>query len=359
MKKVFISIVLWIVAAWFTAPNTGMSASSQPYRGKAIRIVVGFAPGGSIDARARIFARNLPRFIPGSPTVLVQNMTGAGGIIAANYAYAVAKPDGLTMLHFPSSTVMNTFLRAGTVKYDIRKMPFLWVQPDSWVTVIMPKTTGVESVADLARASKPIVIGASGITSLRSLRPKLAMELFGVDHKWVPGYRGTAGLLTAAERGEIDVMEMPLATYFRTIKPMEKEGRAVILFQTGLLTPEGRFERSPLLKEVPTLAEVLPKEKQKGAAWEAWQAAVAPQSFQSALAIPPNVPEERVEILSKAFEAMSRDPKYRAEHEKTLLVPADADTGKAADRVVNAGLKQLFEQYSQGVEYLKKLPEKK
>jgi tripartite-type tricarboxylate transporter receptor subunit TctC len=85
--------------------STAALAADDFYRGKTIRILAGFAPGGSIDARARVFARNLPRFIPGSPTIIVQNMTGAGGVVAANYAYAVAKPDGLTLLHFPSSTV--------------------------------------------------------------------------------------------------------------------------------------------------------------------------------------------------------------------------------------------------------------
>jgi tripartite-type tricarboxylate transporter receptor subunit TctC len=238
-------------------------------------------------------------------------------------------------------------------------MPFLWVQPDSWVTVVMPKTSGVKSVEDLAKVSRPVVVGGTGATSLRTLRPKVAMDLFGAKHKWVTGYRGTAGLIAAAERGEIDVMEIPLASYFRLIKPMEKEGRAAVLFQTGFLTPDGMFERSPLLPDVPSLAEVLPKDKQKGPAWQAWQAAVAPQSFQSSVAIGPNVPAERLEILNKAFAEMSKDPTYQKEHVRAVQVPADAKTGGDANAAVQAGLKQLFEQYNEGVEYLKKLPEQK
>lgn len=334
-------------------------AADDFYAGKTIRILAGFAPGGSIDARARIFARNLPKFIPGSPTVIVENMTGAGGVMAANYVYAVAEPNGLTILHFPSSTVMNIFLRANQVEYDIRKMPFLWVQPDSWVTVVMPKTSGVKSVGDLAKVSRAVVAGGTGVTSLRSLRPKVAMNLFGAKYKWVTGYRGTTGLIAAAERGEIDLMEMPLASYFRLVKPMVKMGRAVVLFQTGLLTPGGRFERSPLLPDVPTLAEVLPKDKQTGAAWQAWQAAVAPQSFQAAVAVGPNVPTERLATLSKAFGDMSNDPTYRSEYERSVQVPADAKTGVEANAAVQVGLKQLFEQYQEGVEYLKKLPQNK
>ncbi len=112
-------------------------AQKDFYHGKSVRVITGFSPGGSIDLRARLFARHLPKHIAGSPTFIVQNMTGAGGIIAANYTFGgVAKPNGRSMLHFPSSTVMNVFLLKGRVKYDIRKVSMMWVQADSWVTVL-------------------------------------------------------------------------------------------------------------------------------------------------------------------------------------------------------------------------------
>lgn len=335
---------------------TKVAAQRSFYEGKTIRIIAGFSPGGSIDLRARLFARYLPKYIPGKPKSIVQSITGAGGIIAANYTYAVAKGDGLTMLHFPSSTIMNTFLRAGKVQYDIRKMPILWVQADSWVTVINPKTSEVKTTEDLLRTSVVLAVGGSGVTSLRSLRPKVALVLLGVKHKWVVGYRGSAGLMAAMDRGEIHISEHPLAGYNQLIGPRIKEGTAAIIWQTGILKSDGSFERSPLLPDVPTLAELLPKEKKKGAIWQAWQAATAPQGFQSSVALPPNVPAERIAILSKAFQALEKDKAYQKDFERILNKPAKAMVGDEATSVVNKGLKQLFDEYSEGVEYLKGLP---
>jgi len=101
-----------------------VSAAEEPfYAGKRIRIITGFAPGGSIDLRSRLFARHLRKWIPGNPSIIVQSMPGAGGLIAANHTFGVAKRDGLTMLHFPSSTIMNAFLAPAKVQYDIREDP--------------------------------------------------------------------------------------------------------------------------------------------------------------------------------------------------------------------------------------------
>ena len=203
-------------------------AQEDFYKGKTMRVITGFAPGGSIDLRARLFARHLPKHIPGGHTIIVQNMTGAGGIIAANYTFGgIAKPDGLSMLHFPSSTVMNVFLLKERVKYEIRNVPMLWVQADSWVTIINPRTSKVKSFKDIGKTSVEIAAGGSGVTSLRSLRPKLALQLLGVRHRWVTGYRGSASLAVALDRGEIHMLELPLASYGNLIEPREKEGTAL------------------------------------------------------------------------------------------------------------------------------------
>ncbi|NIO09923.1 MAG: hypothetical protein GTO40_18725, partial [Deltaproteobacteria bacterium] len=280
-SKIFlVALPAVLLAAMITvvAPATAI-AQRDFFGGKTVRVIAGFSPGGSIDLRARLFARHLPKHIPGSPTFIVQNMTGAGGIIAANYTLGgIAKPDGLSMLHFPSSTVMNVFLLEGRVKYEIRKAQILWAQADSWVTIINPKSSKVKSARDLTTTPVELAAGGSGITSLRSLRPELALRLFGVKHRWVTGYRGSAGLAAALDRDEVHVIELPLASYGNIIEPREKEGTALILWQTGILNPDGSFKRSPLMPNVPTLDELLPKEKKVGPAWEAWQAAVAPQA---------------------------------------------------------------------------------
>src|SRR3990170_7675515 len=176
-------------------------AAEQPfYAGKTVRIISGFAAGGTIDLSARLFARHLPKYIPGNPTVIVQTMTGAGGQVAANYTYGVAKPDGLTLLQSPTGPIMNAFLAPESVQYEVRRGLVLWVRADSWVTVVHPKATQVKRAEDLLRTTVPLRAGGSGLSSLRTLRPKLALEAFGVEHTLVTGYQGSSDLLLALEK---------------------------------------------------------------------------------------------------------------------------------------------------------------
>ena len=337
----------------------GAPAAEQPfYAGKTVRIMAGFAPGGTIDLSARLFARHLPKYIPGNPSVIVQNMTGAGGQVAANYTFGVAKPDGLTLLQSPTGPIMNAFLAPESVQYDVRRVQALWVSADSWVTVINVKATQVRKAEDLLRTSAKLRAGGSGLSSLRTLRPKLALELFGVQHTLVTGYQGSADLLLALDKAEIHLFEDPQDGY-KNIQPREKEGSAAVLWQTGTLTSDETFKRSELLPQVPTLGEILPKDKRKGVAWAAWKAAVLPQAFQYMTSTTPGVPADRIAILSRALEKMTQDPAFRKEFESTLGEPPDAVAGEPADRVVKDALKRLFGDYQEGVDYLRALAKKK
>jgi len=332
-----------------------LSAAERPfYEGKTVTIIAGFASGGTIDMRARLFARHLSKYIAGNPSIVVQNQVGAGGLVAANHVFSVAKPDGLTLLHFPSSTVMNTFLTSSTnVKYDIRRVPIIWLGSDSWLTVSNANTTGLKRADDLAKASIQLRVGGSGVSSLRSLRPKLALELFGVNHTWVTGYKGSSDLLLAFEKGEIHMFEDPQDGYQSNIQPREKSGIAVVLWQTGIIGTDESFTRSKLLPHVPTLDEVLPKEKKHGVRWQAWKAAVIPQAFQYSVGLHPATPQDRITILSQAFAKMTQDPEFRADFEKALGEAPDAVIGEQADRIVKDGVKKLFEDYKPGVDYLR------
>ncbi len=336
-------------------------AAEQPfYAGKTVNIIAGFAPGGTIDIRARLFARYLSKYIPGNPSIVVQNTVGAGGLVAANHAFSVAKPDGLTVLHFPSSTVMNTFLTdTANVKYDIRQVPIIWLGSDSWLTVLNPNTTGLKNAAELLKTSMQLRVGGSGVSSLRSLRPKLALELFGVDHTWVNGYKGSSDLLLAFEKGEIHMFEDPQDGYQANIQPREKSGSAAILWQTGIIGTDESFTRSKLLPQVPNLDEVLPKDKKQGARWQAWKAAVIPQAFQYSVGLHPGTPRDRTTILSQAFAKMTQDVEFRSDFDKALGEPPDAIIGEQADRIVKDGVKKLFEDYKSGVDYLRNMAQSK
>jgi tripartite-type tricarboxylate transporter receptor subunit TctC len=340
--------------------QTGISAEPSFYSGKTVNIIAGFAPGGTIDIRARLFARYLSKYIAGNPNIVVQNTVGAGGLVAANHVFSVAKPDGLTLLHFPSSTVMNTFLTSSAnVRYDIRQVPIIWLGSDSWLTVSNPNTTGVKKAQDLVKGSTQLRVGGSGVSSLRSIRPKLALEIYGVDHTWVNGYKGSSDLLLAFEKGEIHIFEDPQDGYQSNILPREKSGVAAVLWQTGIIGTDESFTRSKLLPHVPTLDEVLPAEKKQGARWEAWKAAVIPQAFQYSVGLHPGTPRDRITVLSQAFAKMTQDPEFRADFEKALGEAPDPTIGEAADRIVKDGVKKLFEDYRAGVDYLRNMAQSK
>ena len=346
-----------LVFADLASPGRALAASHNFYEGKTIRIIVGLPPGGGVDIRARIFARHLPKWIPGGPRIIVQNMLGAAGLVAANHAFGVAKPDGLTILQFPASTVMHAFLAPDRVKYDIRKVHILRTSGDIWLTVINPKTTGVRTAKDLPRAAVRIAVGATSPTSPRSLRPKLAMELLGVDHTWVTGYAGSAPLLAAHDRDEVHLYEDSLTGFAPILEPREKEGRMALLWQTGFVDLDGALRRSPLVADLPTLEELLPQEKKRGTAWEAYKALVIPLAFQQTAALPPGVPADRVQILTQAFRSMTEDPTFREEYQKALGVAGDIHVGADADRALKVGLKQL-EELQDGLRYLRDFPEK-
>ncbi len=335
-------------------------AAEQPfYASKTIRIISGFAPGGTIDLSAHLFSRHLSKYIPGNPNVIVQTMTGAGGQVAANYVYSVAKPDGLTLLQSPTGVVMNAFLAPETVQYDVRRVQAVWVSADSWMTVINLKATQISKAEDLLKTSISLRAGGSGLSSMRTLRPKLALELFGVGHTLVTGYKGSSDLLLALEKGEIHLFEDPQDGYKTNIRSREKEGSVAVLWQTGILTPEDNFKRSNLLQHVPTLDEILPKDKKKGAAWLAWKAAVVPQAFQYLTSVPGGMPPERIAILTRALGQMTQDSAFRKEYETILGEPPDASVGEQADRIVKDAIKKLFDDYKEGVDYLQALAKKK
>ena len=158
--------VLLVAILFVFLPVQILHGAEPPfYGGKTLRIITGFAAGGTIDLRARLIARHLPQYISGNPGIMVQSMVGAGGMVAANYALDIAKPDGLTLLHSPSGTVMNSLLTTADVRYDIRKVPFLWLGSDSWLTVVNAKTTGINKAGDILKSPAALRVGGSGVTS--------------------------------------------------------------------------------------------------------------------------------------------------------------------------------------------------
>jgi len=131
-------------------------AAPSFYEGKALRIIVGLAPGGGFDTYARLLARHLGRHIPGNPSIVVENMTGAGGLIAANHLYRVAKPDGLSLAHFPGTLVLGQVLGQPGIEFDARKFEFIGAAVREEVVCSMTRASNITSVEQWMAAKNPI-----------------------------------------------------------------------------------------------------------------------------------------------------------------------------------------------------------
>lgn len=195
-----VAIVLGLV---LLAVAPAKSASDDFYRGKNIRIVVGFAAGGGFDAYSRVIGRHMGKFIPGNPTFVVDNMTGAGSLIAANHVYKVAKPDGLTIGHFIGGLILQQVMGGSGIEFDARKFEMIGVPVKENVVCALRKESGITSVESWLAAKAPVKLGGTAPGSTTDDVAKILREAVGLPIQLVSGYKGTADIRLAADSGEL------------------------------------------------------------------------------------------------------------------------------------------------------------
>ena len=207
---------------------TGQPAAAQPgdyYAGKTLRVIVGLEAGGTVDTFARTFSGYLRKHIPGNPTILVQNMPGAGGKTATNHVFERAAPDGLTMLYGPWDPLAQALGDQG-LRARYEKFEFLGGTGD--IRVVYGRRDmiagGIKSPADIAKA-ETVVLGSLNNTDISGLLPHLALRTLGVKHKLVVGYRGGNDVFLALQRGEVNVHSTSITTFRGRNAPFVKSGR--------------------------------------------------------------------------------------------------------------------------------------
>ncbi len=186
--------------------NFSTSAFSQEsfYKDKVIRIVVATAAGGGYDLYTRTMARHLRKYIPGEPTIVVENMPGAGHLIGANYVYKVAKPDGLTIGHFIGSLFLQQLLGKPGVEFDALKFNFIGVPAQDSYMIGLSKTTGITSMEQWLASKRILKIGGIGAGSATDDIPKVLAATIGLPLQVVAGYKGTSEVRLAFNSGEIE-----------------------------------------------------------------------------------------------------------------------------------------------------------
>lgn len=296
MWKVLCSALL---ATALQVPIAHAQTAENSYAGKQINLIVGFNPGGGYDLYSRVAAEWLPRYIPGNPAIVVQNMPGAAGALGANYLYSQASKDGLTIGMVSQAAALQQVTGTQGVDYDVRD--FNWIgrlAPAVEVTAVW-HTSPVKSLED-AMETKTIIAGTSaGGTS--HMMPTIMNKIAGTKFDIILGYPGTNGAEHAMEMGEVDGTHSTVENLLTQKSEWLREEQVSILVQYAR-------ERHPLLPDVPTMTEFGTTEEDKQILGLFGSSADIGRS----LIAPPGVPAERLAILREAFTTMVNDPEFQA-----------------------------------------------
>jgi tripartite-type tricarboxylate transporter receptor subunit TctC len=287
-------------------------------------MLIGYGPGGGYDIYGRLVAEFLPRHLPGNPTIITQNMPGAGSFVAARYMYDAASKDG-TVLGSLAQTLALDSMTNINAKLDVAKMPYIGRVMTNVDTGAALAKTGIKAFEDVRR--KQYSVGASGGGSTTVLFPTALKTYAGAKFKLVRGYSGTIDILLAMERGEVDIVgAYGLPGMLVSHPGWVHRGEAMILYQASL-------KRHPLLPDVPTLPELAQSEEGR----EVLRAAASTGEIGRSIITTPGVPRERLAALRSAFQAMLRDPDFLAACEKRNLM-IDGASGEEIDGIVRETL---------------------
>lgn len=306
------------IALMLRATTADAASANDFYKGKTIRIVVGFSAGGGFDTYARAIARHMSKHIPGQPAVVVENMTGAGSLIAANHVYKVAKPDGLTIGHFIGGLFLGQVLGQKGIEFDARKFEFIGAPITDHVVCALTKASGITSVEKWMASKTPVKMGgiAPG-TSTPDNATRIFKDALGLPIQIVTGYKGTADVRLAAEGGEIAGGCWGWDSVSVTWRKALDTGDAVVVLQANRRT-------HPELAQVPQAIKLAKTDEGR----RMIEVGIHSDSdIVRTYTLPPGTPKDRVQLLRKAFEDTLKDPEFVADAKKSKLnidpVPAD------------------------------------
>ena len=315
-----------LVGLVFLASAAAESSTHDFYKGKAIRFVVGFAPRGGYDLSARTVGRHMGKHIPGNPTIIVENMTGASSLIAANYTYNSAKPDGLFVGIWNGAFVLRQAMGDKAVRFDSRKVGWIGAPTKGTPSCSIMAHTGLKSIKDILAANREIKMGATGPGSTYDDLPRILNLSLGTKFKVVSGYEGTSTILVAMRRKEVDGGCWGWESARTTARPMlEAKGEEKLI----PFLIHSRWN-DPEVKDLPLIPEVI-KGEDNLSAYQTW---VGTYEFQRPFTVPPGTPKERLQLLRRAFADTMKDPEFMAEAEKSKL-EIDYVSGEAIEKLVD------------------------
>jgi len=319
-KLRFIGLVL---GGFLVVQGARVNAQSEPfYDDKTIRIVVGLSTGGGYDRVARAIAKHMPKHIPGNPEMIVQNMPGAGSVIAANFVYGVVKNDGLTLLAPHNNLYLSQIAEGKEVKFDLRRFHWIGSAEKDDMKLFMRSDAPYKSVHELIKAKQPPRCGSTGVGSSDFVMSKLLEETIDANINNILGYPGSSEIALALERGEVQCMGLTIATFFsrEPFLNWQKTNFTRPLVQSGR-NREGR------LKDTPTLFELMDQYKTPAATRRFVEAMLLGGDWARPLLAAPGTPADRVKILRDAYDKTMKDPEFLAETKK-LRVEIEPSRGE-------------------------------
>jgi tripartite-type tricarboxylate transporter receptor subunit TctC len=308
MKKFVVTLAIVLLLA------ASVHAQAPFYQGKTITIIVGTKAGDAYDLYPRMLAEFMPKYIPGNPNIIIQNVPGAASMIAANQVYNVAKPDGLTIGAIYPALYFEQLTKKPEVKFDWTKFGWVGNPVTSNHLLYMRADAPYKSMDDIRTASSAPKCGSNGITSTGYYLPKLMEETLGTKFDIVLGYQSGQDVDLAVERGEVVCRAFTITAFFarEPFISWRKRGFVNVLMQSGA-------KRDGRLKDPPTIYELMDKYKTNEAGRSLAKVVLSAGEFGRPLVTPPGVPADRLKILRDAFDKSVSDPALLTAAEKRRL----------------------------------------
>lgn len=325
MNRIHFTAALAAAAVAVVAGTASAESVADFYHGRQLTLIVGYGVGGGYDTTARIWARHLGKYIPGHPTIVVQNMTGAGSMRAANYIYNVAPKDGSVVALFASAAAMEPLYGDKQAKFETAK--FAWIgsldRDVQACGVWKGAGQGIHTLPELIKAKKTVIFGGTAQNSPTSQYPLFVRNMFHAKIKVVEGYKGTKAINLAMQNGEVNgtcgMFESSVRGSFMSDL---KDGNLNLFMQVG------EHKKIPLFAPATRVYDLLKTEEQRKIA----EIVFSPSEITRPVAAPPGTPHARVAALSKAIMETAKDPGLIKDAAK-LKIHFDPITGKEVQKM--------------------------
>ena len=342
-----LSLLIVIAVQFFNIlfVSDGFSQAEPFYKGKQIRIITGATAGGFYDRWGRLLARAMPKYIPGQPDMIVQNMPGAGSLVALNYVYGVVKPDGLTTVMPNSNVYLEQLSGHKEVRFDLRKFPIIGSQEKNYMLLYMRADAPYKTIGDIIKAKEPPKCGSTGVGSAGYVLDRVLEVALGAKINTVMGYPGGNEIDLAVEKGEIQCRGNTILPHFgrEPFDSWHKKGFDRHLIQTAR-------KRDGLVPDTPTIYELMDQYKTAESNRRVANVLLGGAEFGRFMMVTPGTPADRIKMLREAYARSMKDPELIAEAKKGRM-DMDPSTGEE----LQALMQEMMDQPPDVIERIKKI----